>query len=88
MITGDARRGGSQRVVYHETIRSEADMRIAGIILTVVGVLMLLSGVNLAFTKYDLKSSHDLSKLFGGLGVSAVILLGGVAMISKSRSKS
>ena len=44
------------------------------------------SGVNLALTKYDLKSSHDLSKLFGSLGLSVAILLGGVAMIVKSRS--
>ncbi len=61
-------------------------MKAAGIVLTIVGVLMLLSGINLAFTKYDLKSSHDLSKLFGGLGLSALVLLGGVAMIIKSRS--
>ncbi len=47
---------------------------------------MLVSGVNLAFTKYDFHSSHDLSKFFGGLGVSALILLGGVAMIIKSRA--
>ena len=48
---------------------------------------MVLSGLNLALTKYDLHSSHDLSKLFGGLAVSALILLGGVAMILKAGSK-
>ena len=46
-------------------------MKAAGIVSTIVGVLMLLSSVNLALTKYDLKSSHDLSKLFGSLGLSA-----------------
>ena len=62
-------------------------MKVAGIVLAVVGGLMVLSGLNLALTKYDLHSSHDLSTLFGGLAVSALILLGGVAMILKAGSK-
>jgi hypothetical protein len=86
MIISVARRARPLSVVYQSTIRAEADMKAAGIVLTIVGVLMLFSGVNLALTKYDLKSSHDLSKLFGGLGLSALVLLGGVAMIIKSRS--
>ncbi len=86
MIISVARRARPLNVVYQSTIRAEADMKAAGIVLTIVGALMLLSGVNLALTKYDLKSSHDLSKLFGSLGVSAIVLLGGVAMIIKSRS--
>lgn len=62
-------------------------MKVAGIVLTVLGGLMVLSGLNLALTKYNLNSSHDLSKLFGSLGVSALILIGGVAMIIKSGPK-
>ena len=62
-------------------------MQVRGIVLTVVGALMLLGSVSLAIATYDLKSSHDLSKLLGGLGVSAMILISGVGLIIKSRSK-
>ncbi len=62
-------------------------MKIAGIVLAILGGLMILSGLNLALTQYDLSSSHDQSKFFGGLGVAALILLGGVALIKKSRSR-
>ena len=64
-----------------------ADMRVAGIVVAVLGGLMVVSGLSLALTKYDLNSSHDVSKLFGGLGFSALILLGGTAMIIKSGSR-
>jgi hypothetical protein len=87
IIVGVARRARPLSVVNQEKIRAEADMKAAGIVLTIVGALMLLSGVNLALTKYDLKSSHGLSMLFGGVGLSAIVLLGGVVMINKARSK-
>ena len=58
-------------------------MKVRGIVLTVAGALMVLGSVSLAIAAYDLKSSHDLSKLLGGLGVSAMILLSGVGLIIK-----
>jgi hypothetical protein len=79
--------GQSAQTTYDATMRLEAGMKVCGIVLTVVGALMVLSSANLAITTYDLKSSHDLSKLLGGLGVSAMILLSGVGLIMKSRSK-
>jgi hypothetical protein len=63
----------------------EVDLKVRGIVAIVVGALMLLGSVSIAIATYDLKSSHDLSKLLGGLGVSALILLSGAALIMKSR---
>ena len=62
-------------------------MKVAGIVLAVLGGLMILSGLHLALTKYDLNSSHDQSKLFGSLGVAALVLVGGLVLIKKSGSK-
>ncbi len=62
-------------------------MKIAGIVLAVLGGLMILSGLNLARTQYDLGSSHDLSKFTSSLALSTLILLGGIVLIRKSRSK-
>jgi len=62
-------------------------MKIAGVVLVILGGLMILSSLKLAFTQYDLGSSHDQSKFFGGLGVCALILLGGVALIKKSSAR-
>ncbi len=62
-------------------------MKVAGIVLAVLGGLMILSGLNLALTKYDLNSSHDQSKLFGSLGFSALLLVAGIVLIKKSGSK-
>ncbi len=70
----------------------EAGVKIAGIVSTVVGVLVILFGVmiaiivlNLGFTKYDLNSSHDLIKHFVGIGLTVLVILGGIVLI-KSRS--
>lgn len=62
-------------------------MKILGSVLAVVGGLMVLSALRLALTEYDLNSSHDLSKLLGALGVSGLMLLGGIALLMKARSK-
>lgn len=62
-------------------------MKATGIVLTVVGGLMLLSGISRAFTTHNLNLSHDVSKLAGGLGVSALILAAGIALIIKSGAK-
>jgi hypothetical protein len=45
---------------------------------------MLVSGVNLARTEYDLHSSHDLSKFLGGVAFSLLILASGIVLIRKS----
>jgi hypothetical protein len=62
-------------------------VKITGIILTVVGGLLVLSGLNVALTQYNLSDSHDVSKAFGGLGVAVVILAIGVSLLVKSRAK-
>jgi hypothetical protein len=65
--------------------RKEAEMNTVGFILAVVGGLMVLSSIRLGLTTYDLHSSHDLSKFCGGLGVSVLILLGGIVLMKKSK---
>ena len=62
-------------------------VKTTGIVMTVIGGLMTLSGLNLAVTKYNLSSSHDLSVFLGGLGFSLLILAGGVAILLNSRNK-
>lgn len=62
-------------------------MRIGGILLAILGGLMVLSGLHLALTKYDLGSSHDMSKLAGSLSISLLMLVGGVAMAMKADPK-
>jgi hypothetical protein len=62
-------------------------MKAAGIILTVLGALLVLSGLNLAVRQYDLSDSHDLGKALGGLGFAVVILAIGVKLLVKSRNK-
>ena len=61
-------------------------MKVAGIVLTVLGGMMVVSGVKVALTEYDLTSSHDLSKSLGAMGISALILLSGIALIIKANS--
>jgi hypothetical protein len=63
-------------------------MKIVAIIITVFGALMVLSGINLMFTKYNLNDPHDLSKSLGSLAVSGLILAGGATMWKKSNKKS
>jgi hypothetical protein len=60
-------------------------MKNLGYVLLVIGGLLVLGGLNTAFTKYDLNSSHDLSKLFGGLGVSAVLIVAGLMLVRKGK---
>jgi hypothetical protein len=49
--------------------------------------VMVGGALNLGFNRHDLGASHDLSKFPGRLGFSALICIGGVAMILKSRAK-
>ena len=46
---------------------------------------MVLSGINLALTQYDLSSSHDLSKFLGAMGVSIVIIVVGLVLWTKGK---
>jgi hypothetical protein len=62
-------------------------MKTVGIVLVVLGGVMVFSGIRLGLTTYDLRSTHDLSKFCGGLGFSVLILLGGIALIIKSKQK-
>ena len=62
-------------------------MKVAGIVLTIVGGLLILGGLNTAFTQYDFHSSHDVSKFLGGLAVGALILIGGVSLIKRTGSR-
>ena len=62
-------------------------MRVVGYVLTVFGCLLVLSALNNGARLYDLSSRHDLSKFAGGLGFSILILVGGLAMLKKSRGR-
>lgn len=60
-------------------------MKTAGTVIAVIGGLMTLSGINNAVTQYDLSSSHDVSKAFGGTGVSICILVVGFVLYTKGK---
>ncbi len=61
-------------------------MKTAGLVIALVGGLMVLSAIRLAVTEYDLSSSHDLSKLLGGMGVSLLIVVAGLFLYAKGRT--
>jgi len=60
-------------------------MKVLGYIVAVFGVLMLVSGVNLARTKYNLHSSDDFTQFLGGIAFSLLILAGGIALVRRSK---
>ena len=62
-------------------------MKTAGIVIAVIGGLMTLGGINTAVTQYDLSSSHDVSKAFGGIGVSIGTLVVGFLLYTKGEKK-
>jgi putative Mn2+ efflux pump MntP len=66
---------------------TRGNLKIAGIILTVLGALLILSGLNVAFQQYNLNDSHDLSKALGGFAFALLILAIGVSLLVKSRGK-
>ncbi|MEX0653367.1 MAG: hypothetical protein WD534_11070 [Phycisphaeraceae bacterium] len=59
--------------------------KVFGIILTVLGGLMLLGSIVNAFTLYDLSDGHDLSTFLGGFAISALIGVGGLALLQKKK---
>ena len=46
-----------------------------------------LGGINTAVTQYDLSSSHDASKAFGGIRVSIGTLVVGFLLYTKGKKK-
>jgi hypothetical protein len=59
-------------------------LRIVGTILSVAGTLMVITGVRLAFTKYDFSSTQDVSTWVGSTGVSLLIAVLGVYLLKRS----
>ena len=56
-------------------------MRIAGIILTVLGGLCVLTGLSLGVTLYDLSNPSDLRKFLGGVIRWGLVLAAGIVLI-------
>jgi intracellular septation protein A len=63
-------------------------MKIAGIILTVLGGLLILGSLVNIVTVYNSSDGHDVSKFFGGAGLAVVILVVGLILIQKSKKPS
>ena len=61
-------------------------MKTLGIVVIVFGVLMFLSGINLAVTEYDLSSSHDISVCVGGFAFATIVLAGGIALFKRGNT--
>jgi len=62
-------------------------MKVLGIILTVLGGLLVLSGLNVALRQYNLNDSHDVSKAIGGLAFAVLIFAIGLGLVMKERGK-
>jgi hypothetical protein len=62
-------------------------MKTVGIVVTVLGCLLLLSAIQLATMKYDLSSTHDISKCFGAFGFAAGVLAAGVLLLRRGKNK-
>lgn len=60
-------------------------MKVVGVILTILGVLLVAGGIRLAYTNYNLSQTHDLGKFIGGLAVSVVVLVIGLACLLRRR---
>ena len=62
-------------------------MQATGFVLTVLGGLLCLGGLNMAFTQYEVNTIYDLSNLSFGFSVSALMFLSGLALVKKSQTK-
>lgn len=60
-------------------------MKALGYILLVFGMMMIVSGINLSRTTYDLSSTHDFQKFMGGVIFSILLLAGGIHLIRKPK---
>lgn len=61
-------------------------MRNLGEILASFGTFMLLSGLRLGFTKYQLDREQDLSMFLGGVGFSLLVVAAGFSLIRKAKA--
>ncbi|GMU83156.1 MAG: hypothetical protein AMXMBFR47_30270 [Planctomycetota bacterium] len=61
-------------------------MRNLGEILASFGTFMLLSGLRLGFTKYQLDREQDLSMFLGGVGFSLLVVAVGFSLIRKAKA--
>jgi membrane associated rhomboid family serine protease len=68
--------------------RSGGLLKILGGALIVFGVLMFISAVNLALTKYDLHTSLGVSGALGGFVGALLITAGGLALFKRGQRKS
>jgi hypothetical protein len=62
-------------------------IKTVGIVVTVFGCLLLLSAIKVATTKYDLSSTHDISKCFGAFGFAAGVTAAGVFLLRRGKKK-
>ncbi len=61
-------------------------MKVFGLILTLLGILLVAGGIRQAYLNYNLSQTHDLGKFIGGLAVSVVVLVIGLACVLRRRS--
>ncbi len=58
-------------------------MKIAGIVVSVLGGLLLLSATNIALTQYNLSSTDDISKAMGGFAFAILVLALGLYLFQR-----
>lgn len=59
-------------------------MRIAGIIITAVGALFLLTAVKLVLTDFDLSKPYDQGRCFGSFAFAVIVLAVGVSLFKRA----
>lgn len=62
-------------------------MRIAGIVVSVLGGLLLLSAGQIAVTQYNLSSTHDMSKSMGGFAFAILVLALGLYLFQRGGNR-
>lgn len=60
-------------------------MRITGYFLVAIGSLRLLGTLARGLRFYDLSSARDLTQLAGGVGFALLLLIGGLALLKRTR---
>jgi uncharacterized membrane protein SirB2 len=64
-------------------------MKILGIVVSVFGGLMVLSGINLArLGKFDLSTTAGLQQFVGGVAFGIILVAVGLAMANRKKSPS
>jgi hypothetical protein len=62
-----------------------AEMKEVGFLLTAFGVLSVFSTIYAAMTQYNVNSTHGMSRLAGGVGVCALLIGSGLALMKKGK---